>query len=141
MIFTSLTTETNIVRKKIGLNTSVSDRILLAPFLSPFINYFLFLCFVAFREGNVVKPYQFVKLGAVAQFRFCPNYNPISAVLSKCTRLLSAHKGQYKCTLICTSSLSHSYVDDFSTHSELLISHLTTLTWPTHPIRPGKKQE
>ena len=28
MIFTSLTTETNIVRKKIGLNTSVSDRIL-----------------------------------------------------------------------------------------------------------------
>eukprot|EP00729_Bicosta_minor_P009634 gene9634-8579_t len=68
-------------------------------------------------EGNVVKPYQFVKLGAVAQFRFCPNYNSITAVLSKCTRLLSAHKGRArnKSEIIAKITEEHQQTIEFDT--------------------------
>lgn len=43
--------------------------------------------YVRLKEGNLIKPYLFVKLDKPALFRFCPNYNPLSVLLSKSNRL------------------------------------------------------
>lgn len=73
--------------------------------------------YIQMKEGNVVKPYRFVKMGAVEEFRFCPNYNNISTVLSKCTRLLSAHKGRArnKTEIIAKITEEHQETIEFDT--------------------------
>ena len=50
--------------------------------------------YVKLKEGNLVKPYVFVKLDKVAEFRFVPNYTTLSSLLSKASRLFRAHTTQ-----------------------------------------------
>lgn len=43
------------------------------------------------KEGDLVKPYVFSKLPEAAEFRFTPQYNPLSVVLKKAAQLFKAH--------------------------------------------------
>ena len=48
--------------------------------------------YVQMKEGNMIKPFVFVKLDKPLEFRFAPQYNPISAVLGKAVKLWKADK-------------------------------------------------
>mmetsp|Transcript_31055 Transcript_31055/g.81324 ORF Transcript_31055/g.81324 Transcript_31055/m.81324 type:complete len:943 (+) Transcript_31055:114-2942(+) len=67
-----------------------------APLMSPINGDTLsIVCteYVRMKEGNMVKPYVFMKLPKQEEFRFCPQYNTIAAVLAKAAPLWKAHQG------------------------------------------------
>eukprot|EP00039_Didymoeca_costata_P007268 m.97938 g.97938 ORF g.97938 m.97938 type:complete len:922 (-) comp13618_c1_seq2:66-2831(-) len=66
-----------------------------APLMSPITGETIVIRttrYVKLKEGNILGPYVFVNSKETLEFRFTPNYNTVSVVLSKPSRLLSAHK-------------------------------------------------
>eukprot|EP00037_Helgoeca_nana_P008461 m.75409 g.75409 ORF g.75409 m.75409 type:complete len:965 (+) comp18956_c0_seq1:4339-7233(+) len=119
-----------------------------APLMSPISGDTISIVateYVEMKEGNMVKPYHFVKLVKPQEFRFSPQYNPISAVLGKAVRLWKAHRDhpRDRLTLIdaitrehCESiQFNNSWLEDLS---EKLLLKLTADRVTPMVANPGR---